>query len=70
MIAGRFPFHALSEYLTWQKVKNLEYEFPDGFDEVAKDLVQKLLVRTLFLTVRSAEYVIFYVPRSLSLRSV
>lgn len=44
MIAGKFPFHALSEYLMWQKVKSLEYTFPDGFDEVAKDLVQKLLV--------------------------
>ena len=44
MIAGKFPFHALSEYLMWQKVKNLDYTFPDGFDEVAKDLVQRLLV--------------------------
>ena len=45
MIAGRFAFHGLSEYLTWQKVKALEYTFPDGFDEQAKDLVQKLLVK-------------------------
>lgn len=44
MIAGRFPFHGLSEYLTWQKIKRLEYSFPEGFDEEAKDLVQKLLV--------------------------
>ncbi|KAL5507123.1 PKH1 [Sanghuangporus vaninii] len=44
MIAGKFPFHALSEYLMWQKVKSLDYTFPDGFDEIAKDLVQKLLV--------------------------
>ncbi|EJD03171.1 kinase-like protein [Fomitiporia mediterranea MF3/22] len=44
MIAGRFPFSALSEYLMWQKVKSLDYTFPDGFDEVAKDVVQKLLV--------------------------
>lgn len=44
MIAGRFAFHGLSEYLTWQKIKQIDYTFPDGFDEQAKDLVQKLLV--------------------------
>jgi 3-phosphoinositide dependent protein kinase-1 len=46
MIVGRFAFHGLSEYLTWQKVKALDYTFPDGFDEQAKDLVQKLLVKS------------------------
>ena len=46
MITGRFAFHGLSEYLTWQKVKAVEYTFPDGFDEQAKDLVQKLLVKS------------------------
>jgi len=45
MIAGRLAFHGLSEYLTWQKIKQLEYTFPDGFDGQAKDLVQALLVR-------------------------
>ena len=45
MIAGRFAFQALTDYLTWQKIKQLEYTFPEGFDEQAKDLVQKLLVR-------------------------
>lgn len=45
MIAGKFPFNGLSEYLMWQKVKNLDYTFPEGFDETAKDLIQKLLVR-------------------------
>lgn len=44
MIAGRFAFQGLSEYLTLQKVKQMDYSFPDGFDEHAKDLVQKLLV--------------------------
>lgn len=47
MISGRFAFQGLSEYLTWQKIKKLEYAFPEGFDEQAKDLVQKLLVRIL-----------------------
>ena len=45
MIAGRFAFQGLSEYYTLQKIKQLDYSFPDGFDEDAKDLVQKLLVR-------------------------
>ncbi|KAF8629126.1 hypothetical protein AX17_005712 [Amanita inopinata Kibby_2008] len=45
MIAGRFAFQGLSEYLTWQKIKRLEYSFPEGFDEQAKDLVQRLLVK-------------------------
>ncbi len=44
MIAGRFAFSGLSEYLTMQKVKKVEYSFPEGFDEQGKDLVQKLLV--------------------------
>ena len=44
MVAGRFAFHGLSEYLTWQKIKQLDYSFPDGFDEQAKDLVERLLV--------------------------
>lgn len=44
MISGRFAFQGLSEYLTWEKIKRLDYSFPDGFSEDAKDLVQKLLV--------------------------
>ena len=47
MIAGKFAFQGLSEYLTWQKIKSLDYSFPDGFDEDAKDFVTKLLVRCL-----------------------
>jgi 3-phosphoinositide dependent protein kinase-1 len=47
MIAGRFAFQGLSEYLTWQKIKLLEYSFPDGFDEEAKDLVERLLVELI-----------------------
>ncbi|EKM80833.1 hypothetical protein AGABI1DRAFT_36927, partial [Agaricus bisporus var. burnettii JB137-S8] len=44
-IAGRFAFQGLSDFLTWQKIKKLEYSFPEGFDDEAKDLIQKLLVR-------------------------
>lgn len=49
MIAGKFAFQGLSEYLTWQKIKSLDYSFPEGFDEDAKDFVSKLLVRPLIL---------------------
>ncbi|KAJ7078895.1 kinase-like protein [Mycena belliarum] len=44
MIAGRFAFNDRSDYLTWQKVKKVEYDFPSGFDEQARDLVKRLLV--------------------------
>lgn len=44
MIAGRFTFTGLSDYLTFQKIKQVEYTFPDGFDPEAKDLVEKLIV--------------------------
>lgn len=44
LLAGRPPFKAGNEYLTFQKIVNLEYQFPKGFPAVAKDLVERLLV--------------------------
>ena len=44
LLAGRPPFKAGNEYQTFQKIVNLEYEFPKGFPSVAKDLVERLLV--------------------------
>lgn len=44
LLAGRPPFKAANEYLTFQKILALEYSFPDGFPEVARDLVERLLV--------------------------
>lgn len=44
LLAGRPPFKAANEYQTFQKIVNLEYEFPMGFPPVAKDLVERLLV--------------------------
>lgn len=44
MISGLPPFRAGSEYLIFQKILKLDYEFPEGFSEDAKDLVEKLLV--------------------------
>jgi 3-phosphoinositide dependent protein kinase-1 len=43
-IAGRFPFVAKTQYLMWEKVKQLDYEFPEGFDVEGKDLVEQILV--------------------------
>ena len=44
LLAGRPPFKAANEYLTFQKIIALNYEFPRGFPEIAKDLVERLLV--------------------------
>ena len=44
LLAGRPPFKAANEYLTFQKIVALEYSFPDNFPGVAKDLVERLLV--------------------------
>ncbi|POS83745.1 Pkinase-domain-containing protein [Erysiphe pulchra] len=44
LLAGRPPFKAGNDYQTFQKIVNLEYEFPPGFPRLAKDLVERLLV--------------------------
>ncbi|KAG4071171.1 hypothetical protein HA402_001161 [Bradysia odoriphaga] len=44
MISGLPPFRAGTEYLIFQKILKLDLTFPEGFDETAKDLVQKLLL--------------------------
>ena len=44
LLAGRPPFKAGNEYQTFQKIVALDFEFPRGFPDVAKDLVERLLV--------------------------
>lgn len=44
MITGAPPFRARSEYLTFQKITQLDYQFPDGFPSDGRDLVSRLLV--------------------------
>lgn len=44
LLAGRPPFKAGNEYLTFQKIVKLDYSFPDSFPSTARDLVKKLLV--------------------------
>lgn len=43
-LAGHPPFKSRSEYLTFQKITNLEYELPEAVPEDGKDLIRKLLV--------------------------
>ncbi|CAG9770588.1 unnamed protein product [Ceutorhynchus assimilis] len=44
MTCGHMPFVGGNEYFIFQKIIKLEYEFPDGFDKRAQDLVENLLV--------------------------
>ena len=44
LLAGRPPFKGGSEYLTFQKIVSLDYDFPAGFPPAARDLVERLLV--------------------------
>ena len=45
MIAGAPAFAAINDYQSFRKIEALDYTFPDGFYDVAKDFVQKLVVR-------------------------
>jgi serine/threonine protein kinase len=44
MIAGKPPFKATNEYLTFQKIVKLQYAFTAGFPMVVRDLIKKILV--------------------------
>ncbi|XP_060079631.1 3-phosphoinositide-dependent protein kinase 1-like [Ylistrum balloti] len=44
LLSGLVPFRGGHEYQIFQKIMKLEYEFPDGFNPIARDLVEKLLV--------------------------
>ncbi|OWB69343.1 hypothetical protein B5S33_g3004 [[Candida] boidinii] len=43
MIAGKPPFKATNEYLTFQKICKLQYAFTAGFPIIIRDLVKKIL---------------------------
>ncbi|KAI8371005.1 kinase-like domain-containing protein [Blakeslea trispora] len=43
MLSGKSPFKAATDYLIFQKIKNLDYVVPDDFSEPSKDIVQRLL---------------------------
>jgi len=44
LLTGRPPFKGATEYLTFDKILKLDYSFPPGFPQVARDLVERLLV--------------------------
>lgn len=44
LVAGHPPFQGPNDYLIFQKINNLELEFPSDFNSDAKDLVRKLIV--------------------------
>ena len=44
MISGQPPFRAVNEYKIMKKILSLDFHFPDGFPEVARHLVSRLLV--------------------------
>ncbi|KAL3983286.1 Protein kinase domain family protein [Acanthocheilonema viteae] len=44
MVSGLPPFRAINDYHTFQKIQKLDYSFPEGFPDLSKDLVRKLLV--------------------------
>lgn len=43
MITSVIPFQAPNEYLTYQKIQKLDYEFPDDFSEEARDFITSLI---------------------------
>ena len=45
MIAGKPPFKASNEYLTFQKVQKIQYAFTAGFPTVIRDLVKRILLK-------------------------
>lgn len=44
MIAGKPPFKAANEYLTFQKITKLQYAFSAGFPLVLRDLIKQILI--------------------------
>ncbi|CUM63332.1 uncharacterized protein PRCAT00000903001 [Priceomyces carsonii] len=44
MIAGKPPFKAANEYITFQKITKLQYAFSAGFPMVLRDLIKQILV--------------------------
>ncbi|AAS53706.1 AFR335Cp [Eremothecium gossypii ATCC 10895] len=45
MVAGKPPFKATNEYLTFQKVMRVQYAFTAGFPMILRDLIKQLLVK-------------------------
>eukprot|EP01024_Parvocaulis_polyphysoides_P031463 TRINITY_DN28418_c0_g3_i1.p3 TRINITY_DN28418_c0_g3~~TRINITY_DN28418_c0_g3_i1.p3 ORF type:complete len:124 (+),score=38.62 TRINITY_DN28418_c0_g3_i1:432-803(+) len=44
MFVGKPPFKSTSDYYTFQRITDLDFEFPDDIPKIAKDLCEKLLI--------------------------
>jgi len=44
-LVGAPPFHAASEYLVFLRIMDMDLKFPPGIDPLAKDLIQKIVVK-------------------------
>jgi len=44
-LVGAPPFHAASEYLVFLRIMDMDLKFPLGIDPLAKDLIQKIVVK-------------------------
>ncbi|KAG0663577.1 hypothetical protein C6P45_000825 [Maudiozyma exigua] len=55
MIAGKPPFKATNEYLTFQKVMKVQYAFTAGFPTMIRDLVKRILVKQMNKRLNIAE---------------
>lgn len=47
MVAGTPAFAAINDYQSFRKIETLDYTFPEGFYDVAKGFMQKLVVWSL-----------------------
>lgn len=45
VLVGAPPFHGASEYLVFLRIMDMDLQFPPGIDPLAKDLVQKIVVK-------------------------
>lgn len=43
LLTGKPPFRGATDYLTFQKILKREFEYPSGFDEEAKSLIELVL---------------------------
>jgi len=45
ILVGCPPFHAASEYLIFLRIMDMDLQFPPGIDPLAKDMIQKIVVK-------------------------
>lgn len=68
MIAGKPPFKATNEYLTFQKVIKVQFAFTAGFPTIVRDLIKKILVKNpnKRLTIPEIKSHLFYSDKDFS----